>query len=85
MLAELDTYDWREAFGEEGTYNDTAKPEEQPPNCGVATNRVTRGDVAEIIAMQEGDRDGPSWVGVFRLNDGRFATVEGGCDYTGLD
>ncbi len=42
-------------------------------------------DIAEVIHITEGENDGPSWVGVFRLNDGRFGCVDAGCDYTGWD
>lgn len=41
------------------------------------------GDVEEVIATSEGQNDGESWVGVFRLSDGRFAFVSAWCDYTG--
>lgn len=51
----------------------------------VSTTAFTRDDVAEIIAMAEGENDGAEWVGVFRLNDGRFAVLRAGCDYTGWE
>ena len=40
-------------------------------------------DVAEVIATAEGEKDGDSWVGAFRLTDGRFVFVSAWCDYTG--
>jgi hypothetical protein len=40
-------------------------------------------DVAEVVATDDGENDGPNWVGAFRLKDGRFAFVSAGCDYTG--
>lgn len=40
-------------------------------------------DVAEVVASAEGSNDEESWVGAFRLNDGRFALVSAWCDYTG--
>lgn len=40
-------------------------------------------DVAEIIASENGENDGASWVAVFALSDGRYAYLEAGCDYTG--
>ena len=45
----------------------------------------SREDVAEIIAYEEGQNDGDSWVGVFKLKDGRFGYVDAWCDYTGWD
>lgn len=38
-----------------------------------------------MIACVNGENDGQEWVGVFRFNDGRFAVVSAGCDYTGWD
>jgi hypothetical protein len=40
-------------------------------------------DVAEVIAISPGENDERSWVGAFRLTDGRFAFVSAWCDYTG--
>lgn len=42
-------------------------------------------DVAEVIATSEGENDGANWLCVVKLNDGRFAFVSAGCDYTGWD
>ncbi len=47
------------------------------------TSDVTREDVAEVIAADDGDNDGPNWIGVFRMRDGRIAFLSAGCDYTG--
>ena len=49
----------------------------------VSTEPFDRSDVVEIVALVEGENDGPDWVGVFRLHDGRFASITAGCDYTG--
>lgn len=40
-------------------------------------------DVAEVIAISDGENDEASCVGAFRLNDGRFVFVSAWCDYTG--
>ncbi|MDQ0494031.1 hypothetical protein [Paenibacillus brasilensis] len=92
MLERLDVYDWKEAFGYAGKEKGTnanyqglnpitvvqfAKP--------VPTTPFDREDVEEIIAMSEGENDGPNWIGVFKLQDGRYATIDAGCDYTGWD
>lgn len=40
-------------------------------------------DIERIIAMSEGDNDGPDWILVVRLRGGKYAAVVAGCDYTG--
>lgn len=40
-------------------------------------------DVEEVLGSVEGENDGPDWVAVFKLKDGRFAVLRAGCDYTG--
>jgi hypothetical protein len=50
-----------------------------------APEDVEREDVAEVIHAVDGARDGDSWVGVFKLKDGRFCYLTAGCDYTGWD
>lgn len=42
-------------------------------------------DIAEIIACDEGENDGATWVAVVRLKRDAFGFVEAGCDYTGWD
>lgn len=78
MLPELDDYDWNEAFGYAG----------EPDTCAGNNrkeNGFTREDVAEIIFMRAGANDAETWLGIFRLKDGRFAYLSAGCDYTGWD
>jgi hypothetical protein len=50
-----------------------------------STAPVLRRDVVRVIAASEGKNDGPNWLIVVELADGRFAFVEAGCDYTGWD
>jgi hypothetical protein len=73
----LQSYDWREAFA-------YASP---MPVAGYKghTEPFTRDDVAEVLASAEGENEGPDWIAIFRLNDGRFAFLAAGCDYTGWD
>ena len=78
MRSELDTYDWQEAFGYAGE-PDTV------PGSTTSPASFTREDVAEILLMIEGQNEGPDWVGIFRLNDGRYVHLEACCDYTGWD
>jgi len=78
MLSQIDSYDWEEAF----KYSDNLAPvldddADQAP--------FSREDVAEIIAIEDGENDGPPWIGLFRLHDGRYAFLSAGCDYTGWD
>ena len=40
-------------------------------------------DVSEVIHAREGEDDGPEWLAVVRLEDGRYAFLMAGCDYTG--
>lgn len=86
MLERLNDYDWHEAFGAAGKEVGTvlsgvpvvvqfAKP--------VSVEPFDREDVAEIIAIDDGENDQENWLGVFKLHDGRFATIDAGCDYTG--
>lgn len=44
-----------------------------------------RGDVVEVLHSVEGQNDGDSWVGIFRLADGRFGYLTAWCDFTGWD
>lgn len=70
----IKTYDWVEAFK-------YATPTD------VRTRKVTqqrgREDVAEVLALEDGDNDGPDWIGLFRMTDGKFMVLRAWCDYTG--
>jgi hypothetical protein len=71
-----DYTDWKYAF----VY--AAKPEAVLGFTG-STAGFDREDVAEILALDEGENDGAAWIGLFRLSDGRFAFLKAWCDYTG--
>ena len=45
----------------------------------------TRDDVAEVLAMVEGENDKASWLLLTRLSNGQFARLSAWCDYTGWD
>lgn len=75
----LESYNWEQAFLEANQRIDGVG--ENPPS----TAQFTREDVVDILHSDEGENDGAPWVGVFRLNDGRFLFVTAGCDYTGWD
>jgi hypothetical protein len=87
MHTALDNYDWAEVFKYAGgKANEWSEGVGPPGACLGFTGSVEaceREDVAEIIAMQDGANDGPDWIGVFRMKDGRFLAVRAGCDYTG--
>lgn len=88
MLPELDTSDWREAFGFAGEPDAHRRPDirpADPTNAATDLTPFTRADVARIIALSEGQNDGPPWVIAGELVDGRFFSIEAGCDYTGWD
>jgi hypothetical protein len=92
MLEQLDKYDWGEVFGFAGepdtcaaAYHDGASVSAAEGDTQVSVNEFTRDDVVEILVMSDGENDGPSWLGVFRLRDGRFAFLSASCDYTGWD
>lgn len=91
VWAGFDEYDWQEVFkyarGPRATL-----PDRQPsasydrPSDGDAEHdgrSFTRTDVKRVIAHADGDNDGPDWLMLGELHDGRFFFVYAGCDYTG--
>ena len=78
-------YDWAQVFADENAGNVEKVLHSLPPFSAVNLTHVSRSDVIEIIASVDGENDGPEWVGLFRLQDGRFLVASGGCDYTGWD
>ena len=48
-------------------------------------NGFTRHDIKEVLGVQEGENDGPSWIIYGELMDGRYFFLSAGCDYTGWD
>lgn len=88
MLSDLENYNWKEAFkyasGER--ICDAGHVHGVPERTlldDVAPGSFDREDVEEILYIEEGENDGDSWIGVFRLKDGRFACLRAWCDYTG--
>lgn len=83
----LESYDWQEVFAEEN--DEYGKDGASTSNTidsldgTCAEPAVTRKDVAEIIALVNGENDGDEWLGVFFLKDGRYLIASGSCDYTG--
>jgi hypothetical protein len=91
--------DWRAAFeyagppeppdyweADDGVYHGDGEPNVSAVvGSDVPVTGFTRSDVAEVIATDDGENDGPEWLGVFLLRDGRYAVLRAGCDYTGWD
>ena len=76
--------DWAHVFGESGESDGcSTATDECPPGSSVDRTPPRRKDVAEVVALVNGENDCESWEGVFRLKDGRFLVASGWCDYTG--
>lgn len=69
-------YDWREAFVYAGTIRTAYQCDPAPFGLD---------DVAEALHAVNGENDGPSWLMVGKLKDGRYFFLDAGCDYTGWD
>lgn len=65
-----ENYDWQNAF-QNYSWNDREN------------NSLTF--VKRVVCADEGCNDGPSWICVAELDDGRYVIVDAGCDYTGWD
>lgn len=87
MDARLNTYDWQEVFAASGDPAGQHNPANLSASLGYSgsLDHFTRDDVVEILAISDGENDGPDWLIAVRLYDGRFAFLCGWCDYTGWD
>lgn len=88
MFAELEGYDWAEAFAYAGEELESrgGGPGHQVdpvPGATVSAAPFSRNDVAELIGISEGENDERDWIVAGRLSDGRWFIVRAGCDYTG--
>lgn len=86
-LTDLQSYDWKNVFAyasgiPESGYSATPGAVGEDP---VATTPFGIDDVAQVLHAVEGENDGPNWVIVVLLKDGRYASINAGCDYTGWD
>ena len=97
----LTDYDWTRAFECCGCETDEQRKKwgcdwcsgrYNDPHVSVVLGAIavepdpfTRDDIADLLACEAGKNDGPAWIAVMRLKDGRFAFLEAGCDYTGWD
>lgn len=81
----LSDYNWAHVFADE-TYGITSKDTRPAvPDNAIDLTPPSRSDIAEIIAVAQGERDSEEWLGLFILKDGRYLVANGGCDYTGWD
>lgn len=93
MLEQLSGYDWAKAFeccgppdGRDETWGADNLPDVRThPGSGISTEPFQRNDVTELAYIAEGENDGPTWVCVGLLADGRWFALSAGCDYTGWD
>jgi len=44
---------------------------------------VDYSDLLIPIATADGENDGPGWIGIFQLKNGKYFGIEASCDYTG--
>lgn len=77
-LPELDDYDWKEVF----KYANSGVEPVHGSN-GVSLTGFDRENVQRVVALSAGENDGPDWLALVVLHDGRAAFVRAGCDYTG--
>lgn len=86
-------YDWQAVFefGGDTEYEHTcgnaggSKPNPIVTDSNCETSPVLLKDVTEVLHSHEGERDEDDWICVVKLNDGRYASLIAGCDYTGWD
>lgn len=76
MLDRISDYNWKEAFC-------LAQPPKPVDGYNGSVDLFAREDVEHVVAAEDGENEGDSWEGVFRLKDGRFVFVSAWCDYTG--
>lgn len=60
-------------------YNLQAALENNPQENFTADN------ILNVMAVFEGENEGAEWAWVVKLTSGRFAYIQGGCDFTGWD
>ena len=87
-------YDWEKAFGfgntDEYCGDDTVCTYKSHVTAAVdgdtvSINHVHRSNIKEVVAYSDGENDIRSWIALFLVNDGRYAFLDAGCDYTGWD
>lgn len=80
ILTILNDYDWKYAFDFAG------KPEWCVGSLATGvSDPVVIENVVELLAFEEGANDGPEWICLGRVKDGRYFFLSAGCDYTGWE
>jgi hypothetical protein len=72
-------YNWKKAFAF------GRSPNRAPPDANMDSSGFTIHDIRFIVAADEGENDGKSWLAVVALKDGRYGMIDASCDYTGWD
>jgi hypothetical protein len=73
-------YDWKQAF------EFAARPQWcLGDEVKLPADAVTPATVARVIAYEQGENDGDSWIIVGECVDGNHFYLHAGCDYTGWD
>lgn len=91
MDSRLTGDDWAAAFGElyegGGICGGRSDRNRLKPTMGYAgpVDHVSREDLAEVVALSEGEHDERDWLCVGRVKDDLYVLVRAGCDYTGWD
>lgn len=79
-------YDWDQAFAaagiEEGHISADIRPARE---ASVPLTPFERRDIKTLVGYAEGENDGPNWLALGELWDGRWFFLSAGCDYTGWD
>jgi hypothetical protein len=73
----LDDYAWQEA-------SKFLSPASNPLTREVVMG-LSAADVAEVLALGDGENEERSWLAILRMKDGRFVYLTAWCDYTGWD
>jgi len=68
----IDNYDWEQAF----TYAGAPTKITATAVMDGTDKGFTREDVRAILHIKDGENDGPCWIGVFLLRDGRYAFLQ---------
>lgn len=71
-------YNWRCAVKE-------ASSEPDPIPGYIGNCKWGMDDIESIPYSSEGENEGPCWLAILYLEDGRYVFMSAGCDYTGWD
>lgn len=79
--------DWKYAFAYAGEPDagdgEATIRRAEPRDETTSLAPFSRADVEEVLALSEGENDGPNWLCFGKLRDGRYFFLSAGYDYTG--